>query len=70
MIASPEDGVHINLKQGNGKETNISKDYEIDAIKEVVYDAEESQYYILSNKFEEKLGLFILKLGEKDPSSS
>jgi hypothetical protein len=70
IIASPEDGFHINLKKKNNIETNISKHYEIDAIKEVIYDQEENQYYILSNKFEEKLGFFVLKLSEKDPMNS
>jgi hypothetical protein len=62
MIASPEDGFHICLN--SKKETNISKHYEIDAIKEVIYDAEEKFYYILSNKYEEKLGFFVLKISE------
>jgi hypothetical protein len=70
IIASPEDGFHINLKKTSGIETNISKHYEIDAIKEVIYDQEENQYYTLSNKFEEKLGFFVLKLSEKDPMNS
>lgn len=70
MIASPEDGFHINLGKASQKETNISKDYEIDAIKEVIYDGEENKYYILSNKFEEKLGFFILKISEKDTKES
>ena len=70
IIASPEDGFHINLKKNSHQETNISKHYEIDSIKEVIYDQEESQYYILSNKYEEKLGFFVLKLNEKDPNVS
>jgi hypothetical protein len=68
MISSPEDGFHIDLK--SKKETNISKHYEIDAIKEVIYDPEESNYYILSNKFEEKLGFFVIRISEKDPTKS
>ena len=68
MIASPEDGFHIDLK--SNKETDFSKQYEVDSIKEVIYDQEESQYYILSNKFEEKLGFFILKINEYDPMTA
>lgn len=70
IIASPEDGFHIDLKKKSGVETNISKHFEVDAIKEVIYDQEENNYYILANKFEEKLGFFILRLGEKDPTNS
>jgi len=33
----------------------------------IIYDAEEMFYYICANKFEEKLGFFIIKISEKDP---
>lgn len=34
----------------------------------VIYDAEEQYYYVCANKFEEKLGFFIIKISEIDPS--
>jgi hypothetical protein len=36
-------------------------------VKEIIYDAEEEFFYILSNKYEEKLGFFIVKLDEANP---
>lgn len=36
-------------------------------MKEIIYDAEEEFFYILSNKYEEKLGFFIVKLDEANP---
>ena len=35
----------------------------------MIYDEEESFYYILSNKFEEKLGFFIIKIEEMNPKN-
>jgi len=34
----------------------------------LIYDSEEEQYYICANKFEEKLGFFIIKISERDPN--
>ena len=50
------------------KEVDINDEYQIASIKSVIYDQEEKFYYILSNKFEEKLGFFVIKVSEKDPS--
>jgi len=47
---------------------DINDEYQIASIKSVIYDQEEKFYYILSNKFEEKLGFFVIKVSEKDPS--
>lgn len=50
------------------KEVDINDEYQIASIKSVIYDQEEKFYYVLSNKFEEKLGFFVIKVSEKDPS--
>ena len=39
----------------------------ISNIKTVIYDAEQSQYIILSNKYNEKLGFFVIKMNELYP---
>lgn len=38
------------------------------AVQTVIYDSEDQFFYVLANKFEEKLGFFVIKVGEKDPS--
>ena len=60
----------INQSRSNvtAKEVDINDEYQIASIKSVIYDQEEKFYYILSNKFEEKLGFFVIKVSEKDPS--
>lgn len=37
-------------------------------MKEIIYDHEDSVFYILANKYEEKLGFFIIRMQAKDPA--
>lgn len=41
--------------------------FKIGSIKEIKYDEEEDDFYILANKYEEKLGFFIIRIDAKDP---
>ena len=41
--------------------------YNITSINLVVYDNEDEVFYILANKFEERLGFFVIKIGEHNP---
>ena len=50
------------------QEVDLDELYDIGAMKEIIYDFEDSVFYILANKFEEKLGFFILRMNEKDPA--
>lgn len=34
----------------------------------IIYDPEDQYYYCCANKFEEKLGFFIIKISEKNPN--
>lgn len=36
----------------------------------VIYDAEEQYYYVCANKFEQKLGLFIIRINEQDSNQN
>ena len=69
VIASPEDCIHLNMKTGN--DLDIDMEYDISTTKSVIFDQEEDEdegiFYILSNKYEEKLGFFILKLDNTNP---
>ena len=35
----------------------------------IIYDTKEHNYYICANKFEDKLGFFVIKISEKDPNN-
>lgn len=49
---------------------DIDEYYNISNIKEIVYDEEDGVFYILTNKYLEKLGFFVLKMREEDPKNS
>ena len=68
IASSAEDGYWVNLL--NGKEEDIDELYQIAAICEIIYDHEDEVFYILSNKYEQRLGFFVLKMGEIDPKKA
>jgi hypothetical protein len=49
---------------------DIDKTYSVSAIKEIIYDYEDQEFYILANKLEGLLGFFVFTICEKDPYSS
>lgn len=68
LVASQEDCIYINLK--DQIEVDVDRNYSVSAIKEIIYDHEDGVFYMLANKFEEKLGFFVFTLQEKDPYQS
>ena len=75
------DGIYINTKIN--QEVDIDQEYEISNIMEIIYDDDDVRdvsnssnnkegktFYILSNKYEEKLGFFVLKIKEGQPYKS
>ena len=39
-------------------------------ITNIIFDSEEGDYYIMCNKFQEKLGFFVLKINQMDPNTA
>jgi len=39
----------------------------VGAIKEIIFDTDEDDFYLLANKYREKLGFFVLKIPEINP---
>ena len=68
ITASQEDGIYYSFR--SRKFIDIDAVYNISAIKEIMYDPEEKFFYLLANKYDEKLGLFILRFNEKNPNIS
>lgn len=60
VIASPEDAMYFNGH--TDEEFDLDEYFSIGSIKEIKYDEEEDDFYILANKFEEKLGFFIIRI--------
>lgn len=68
IIASPDDGIYLNINED--AEVDIDNEYQIANIKQIIYDNEDDVFYVLCNKYEEKLGFFVLKIRENDPYNS
>lgn len=66
ITASPQDGIYLDLAKK--KEIDLDELYQIGCMKEIIYDHEDGVFYVLANKFEEKLGFFIIRMNEKNPS--
>jgi hypothetical protein len=65
IIASPEDAIYLDV--ANNEEVDLDEHYKIGAIKEIIYDELEDDFYIMANKYEEKLGFFIIRIDARRP---
>jgi len=68
VVASPDDGIYVNVARNT--EVDIDDEYNIGCIKEIIFDQEDRVFYILCNKYQEKLGFFVLRMREDDPNRS
>ena len=65
IIASEDDGIWYDFY--TKKQIDLDDAFKISNIREVIHDCEDETFYILSNKFNEKLGLFLIRFDENDP---
>ena len=49
-------------------EVDLDQFYNIGLMKEIIHDEEDKVFYILANKFDEKLGFFLLRMNDSEPS--
>ena len=66
IIASHDDGIYYNHR--NRKFVDLDQKFDISNIKEIIHDYEEKCFYVLSNKYQQKLGMFLIKFSESTPS--
>lgn len=64
IISSAEDGVYIDMQRK--QEIDLDDKFNIGSIKEIIHDQEDSVFYILANKYDEKLGFFLIKMSDSD----
>ena len=62
IISSAEDGVYVDMV--SKQEIDLDDKFDIGCIKEIIHDDEDSVFYVLANKYEEKLGFFLIKMHE------
>ena len=80
LVASSSDAVFVNTgpehlkkiraERGQGETGQVDLDSfcPIEAIRQTCYDSDEKRFYIVCNKYEEKLGFFIFIVDENDPA--
>ena len=67
MISSHQDSLYVDVETRS--EMDIDDFYQVQNIKETIYSAQDNSFYIVTNKFQEKLGFFILKIDESNPGN-
>jgi hypothetical protein len=65
VIASAEDGIYLDLSKQ--QEVDLDEKFKIGSIKEIIHDEDDGVFYILANKYEEKLGFFLIKMNADNP---
>jgi hypothetical protein len=59
VVSSETDGIYYNCE--TGEEDDIDERFCINSIKEIIYDEVDSVFYVLANKYKEKLGVFLIR---------
>ena len=62
MVASDNELKYVNKISKH--EVDIHEGFGVEQHRRLIYDAEDKSYYIVSNRYEEKLGFYVLKLSE------
>lgn len=65
VIASAEDGIYLDINKKN--EIDLDEKFQIGSIKEIIHDEDDGVFYILANKYEQKLGFFLIKMNAENP---
>ena len=65
IIASQDDGLYYNHKS---KEfVDLDHAFNIKNICEIIHDDEEGTFYLLVNKYQEKLGIYLIRFSDQQP---
>ena len=64
VIASADDGLYVNTE--TQKEVDIDDMYNIGLIKNIKFESETREFYILCNREGTELGVYVIKFNEKD----
>ena len=60
-----DDGIYYDFKCR--KFIDLDELYGIRSIKEIIHDEEDRNFYLLANKYREKLGIFLIRFSEPNP---
>lgn len=59
VVSSFTDGIYYNFK--NKTEIDLDDQFNVLAIKAIIFDPKDNHFYMLANKFDQKLGVFLIK---------
>jgi hypothetical protein len=65
MIADSNEGRYVNLSKSRSCEDvdwTEQEDGDLDSIKNVIYCSDTDQFFVLFNKYQEKLGFYVMKI--------
>jgi len=65
IVSGPTDCIYFNHEKN--EMVDLDQLFGVQAIKEIEYDAEDRVFYLLSNKYKDKLGVFLLRFDEDNP---
>ena len=60
-----DDGIYYNSRTREFVDLDLL--FSISNIREITHDQEDRAFYILANKYQEKLGLFLIRFEEDNP---
>jgi hypothetical protein len=66
MVSNSNELIHLDLT--TKVETHLQDKAEIGTIMDILFDADTYDFYVLCNKYQEKLGLFVIKFNDKNPN--
>ena len=72
MVANEEDGIFYNMtaKPGQDKLIDLDEQFDICHIKQIIYDIDDQAFYILSNKYQKKIGMYLIRFDEENPTKN
>jgi hypothetical protein len=70
IVASLDDAMLYYSKQQAQAFFDLDDTYKISDIKEITNDHEDQCFYLVANKFQDKLGVFVIRFDEDDPNHS
>lgn len=68
VVASLKDCRWVNLKTNHSYD--LDSEFSIDFIREIKYDSEDKTFYLLANKRKEKLGFYLMRINQDEPTKT
>lgn len=64
IIGTAEDAVYKDISPDRRVEIDLDESFNIGLIKEIIHDEEDKVFYVLANRYNEKLGFFLIRMDD------